>query len=662
MNNNKFFRYYFYIILFLGLLIGLSVSIRRYHYEFEKQSVEIAASLRELKQCATYAGISIDDFLLKLKEQSTLSKIVIEEDTLQDYIENGQMTLLKGSEIMNMYRVGHVNRTVLSRLYKNVQIKPDYFYLLIEKRKDFNHIRDFLEAEFGKKNVSQIQSYPYLEILDTKEDLLSIGLGISNDKKQLIEKYGFEPIIRLRNSSRLKDEIIKLKLMGFSDLPSRSLIFEGKEILGYPTQLNLLVEKLRDKQVSFGTIEFNNQLGINTLVHALPHNVFRVHSIDFDEMQAMSAKKALNRYVRAAKERGIDLLFIHPFIQKQSNLTVIDFNISFINDLIATLETNGYSTHLNQQFPQKAYVAATFFERMLLIFVALTSVLFILSFFRAFSLINIISFYMVSMGSIYIFELMGHSLIINKITALVMAIIFPTLAIITQFPQNKLNHNLMMRFVHGCMYLLRSLGICLLGAVLIIGILSDITFLTGIERFLGIKVSFIIPILLIGLFFYLRPNRIQSTFFVLKRLYYAPVRTAGLMSIFALVIFLMVLIIRSGNFFVFPRFLIEEQFRQSLESIFYVRPRTKEFLIGYPFLLIAFMYVDGKISRLWIWFFNIVGSIALISVINSFCHLHTPLQVSLYRSVLGLLLGIGFTCFYLFAYKSIARALKLRLN
>ena len=322
----------------------------------------------------------------------------------------------------------------------------------------------------------------------------------------------------------------------------------------------------------------------------------------------------------------------------------------------------GYSTHLNQQYPQKAYVAATFFERMLLIFVALTSILFILSFFRAFSLINIVSFYMVSMGSIYIFELMGHSLIINKITALVMAIIFPTLAIITQFPQNKLNHNLMMRFVHGCMYLLRSLGICLLGAVLIIGILSDITFLTGIERFLGIKVSFIIPILLIGLFFYLRPNRIQSTFFVLKRLYYAPVRTAGLMSIFALVIFLMVLIIRSGNFFVFPRFLLEEQFRQSLESIFYVRPRTKEFLIGYPFLLIAFMYVDGKISRLWIWFFNIVGSIALISVINSFCHLHTPLQVSLYRSVLGLLLGIGFTCFYLFAYKSIARALKLRLN
>ena len=162
------------------------------------------------------------------------------------------------------------------------------------------------------------------------------------------------------------------------------------------------------------------------------------------------------------------------------------------------------------------------------------------------------------------------------------------------------------------------------------------------------------------MFFYLRPNRIRSTFFVLKRLYYAPVRTAGLMSIFAVIIFLSILIIRSGNFFIFPRFALEEQFRQLLENVFYVRPRTKEFLIGYPFLLLAFMYVDEKISRVWIWFFNIMGSIALISVINSFCHLHTPLQVSLYRTVLGALLGVGVTFIYLFGYKTVSRVFKLK--
>ena len=660
MNNNKIFRYYFYIILFLGLLIGLSVTIRRYQYELEKQSVEIAASLRELKQAAVYAGMSLESVLEKLQKQSTLSKIVIEEDTLNDYVENGQMTLLKGSEIMNMYRVGHVNRTVLYRLYKNVQIKPDYFYLLVDRKKDFNNIRDYLEAEFGKKNVSQVQSYNILEVLDSKEDLLSIGLGISNDKKELIEKYGFEPIIRLKNSSRLQEDIIKLKLMGFSNLSSRLVIFEGEEVLGYPTQMNLLTDKLRDKQISFGIIEFFNQKGMNRLVHDLPHNTFRVHSVDFEEMQSMSVSKVLNRYVRAAKERNIDLLFIHPFIEKQSNTSVIDFNIAFINDLIATLETNGYSTHYSHQYPKKTYNPASVIERMVLIFVALTTLLFVLSFFHAFSIIKIGVFYILSMGFIYSLETMGYTLLINKMSALAIAIIFPVLAIISQFPQNRLNGNMLIRFLSGCMYIVRSLGICLLGAILITGLLSDVIFLTGIERFSGIKVSFIIPLILIGLFFYLRPNRIRSTFFVLKRLYYAPVRTAGLMSIFAVVVFLSILIIRSGNFFIFPRFALEEQFRQMLENFFYVRPRTKEFLIGYPFLLLAFMYVDEKISRVWIWFFNIMGSIALISVINSFCHLHTPLQVSLYRTVLGALLGVVVTFIYLFGYKTVSRVFKLK--
>ncbi len=159
----------------------------------------------------------------------------------------------------------------------------------------------------------------------------------------------------------------------------------------------------------------------------------------------------------------------------------------------------------------------------------------------------------------------------------------------------------------------------------------------------------------IGLFFYLRPERIKSTFFVLRRLYYAPVRTAGLVSVFAVLCFLILMIIRSGNFFVLPVSFIEISFRSVLEDLFLVRPRTKEFLIGYPFLLIAFMYVDAKISRMWIWFFNILGSIALISVVNSFCHLHTPLSVSIYRSVLGVVLGVLVTSFYILTYQLILK-------
>ena len=238
--------------------------------------------------------------------------------------------------------------------------------------------------------------------------------------------------------------------------------------------------------------------------------------------------------------------------------------------------------------------------------------------------------------------------------ALITAILFPALVIITQFPQNMVQGNFYERLFNGCFYLLKMVTLCILGSLMITGLLSDISFLKGIERFSGVKLSFILPLLLIGLFFYLRPQRIKSTFFVLKRLYYSPVRTAGLVSIFSLFFIFIVMIIRTGNLIILPRIPWELEFRQLLEQLFYVRPRTKEFLLGYPLLLISFLYIDVKISRLWIWFFNILGSIALISVVNSFCHFHSPLNISLYRTILGMILGIGITLIYLGFYKIIS--------
>ena len=113
-----------------------------------------------------------------------------------------------------------------------------------------------------------------------------------------------------------------------------------------------------------------------------------------------------------------------------------------------------------------------------------------------------------------------------------------------------------------------------------------------------------------------------------------------------MIFFITLLILRSGNYFSMPQFIFEKQFREFLETIFFVRPRTKEFLIGYPFLILAFLLVDKKISRLWIWFFNMIGTVALISIINSFCHVHTPIDISIYRTLLGTILGFIVTAVY----------------
>jgi hypothetical protein len=70
-----------------------------------------------------------------------------------------------------------------------------------------------------------------------------------------------------------------------------------------------------------------------------------------------------------------------------------------------------------------------------------------------------------------------------------------------------------------------------------------------------------------------------------------------------------------------------------------VRPRTKELLFGHPlvFLSLALMY---RGTRRGLWLGLTAGLVGQISLLNTFCHLHTPLLVSLVRAFHGLWIGL----------------------
>ena len=77
--------------------------------------------------------------------------------------------------------------------------------------------------------------------------------------------------------------------------------------------------------------------------------------------------------------------------------------------------------------------------------------------------------------------------------------------------------------------------------------------------------------------------------------------------------------------------------RQFLNDTMGVRPRSKEFLIGYPATILYLMYAN---KRPWLWVLTIPLVIGQISFVNTYAHIHTPLLISLQRSINGLILGI----------------------
>jgi hypothetical protein len=86
--------------------------------------------------------------------------------------------------------------------------------------------------------------------------------------------------------------------------------------------------------------------------------------------------------------------------------------------------------------------------------------------------------------------------------------------------------------------------------------------------------------------------------------------------------------------------------RAFLERVLFARPRTKEFLIGYPALwLLACLRNLRPVYRMVLW---LSATIGFVTLVNSFCHLHTPLLFILLRFVNALALSVPvFGVYYL---------------
>jgi hypothetical protein len=225
-------------------------------------------------------------------------------------------------------------------------------------------------------------------------------------------------------------------------------------------------------------------------------------------------------------------------------------------------------------------------------------------------------------------------LLLQKGLALLAGITFPSLAVISTFSRKNTGGSVIFEPIF---MIFNVVGETLVGVFLLIGLLADHRFMLGVETYAGVKLALILPILIVALYFILEQgegsffNRIKT--FLQSKITMALV-AAGMFALLALGIF----VARSGNF-VLPVPMFEKYFRNFLEAILFIRPRTKEFLVGYPLLaLSALLVLKGQ--RRWLWVLAAIGTIAPISLFNTFCHIHTPVLISFVRSINGLALGI----------------------
>ncbi|MGB6406902.1 MAG: DUF5693 family protein, partial [Planococcus donghaensis] len=242
-----------------------------------------------------------------------------------------------------------------------------------------------------------------------------------------------------------------------------------------------------------------------------------------------------------------------------------------------------------------------------------------------------------------LFYLIIQQSIILKAMALAVAITAPIWAVLlNKEPQKK-----------G--YIVKSyaqaIGIAAIGIWLIVVLLSGNQYILGIDLFRGVSLIYIVPIGFVAIYaiwgnikLLLKANVIYW--------HVAVIAVVGVVAVYYLS--------RTGNAGQAPE--IELQIRALLEQILYVRPRTKEFLIGFPFFVLA-LHVAKSYPKGY-YFLLIPGVIGFLSLVNTFTHLHIPLLISLLRSGYSILFGfiIGLVLIWLYekVWKKIVTNIRVR--
>ena len=205
----------------------------------------------------------------------------------------------------------------------------------------------------------------------------------------------------------------------------------------------------------------------------------------------------------------------------------------------------------------------------------------------------------------------------------------------------------------------------LCGALMATSALSQLSYMLEIDLYRGVKLMQLIPIGVFGLAYLLvyayeetgakrsvlehigqrgEPERGKRARAYWMELMNQPMKLGWMVAIILIVV-AGVFVLAGGVYYMYRTgnttnvSARELQFRNLLENLLIARPRTKEFLIGWPCTMLFIWALRRHMNFLPL-LLGLGMSIGLVSVVNTFLHIRTPFLLSLLRTGWGLLFGL----------------------
>lgn len=638
--------------IIFAVLIAMVIPSFMLRIKNEKDNKDVIFALNLNSNYLYLSDEEVDESIEENKAIGVNTALVGEE-SLNSFINNGLVTAIKYNVLCHKY--DDESELIIRELAGNKKIHNDS-YVIITKRDDWKaHLDKWVNAKYAKNDFVKLQTEANADVYVIYEglnDSWHMTLGFDEQKLEKARKNDLEIILSVQlgaySNTAYVDEIeriIEKYDVKYINLKKNSKDQETdvNAKKNYTAFCKLIEKKDLYLILTEEQTQLSNQkpFGYDKLVKSADGKVIRGYeTIDVDQMNkgATIYDKRYHQIVNSVTDRNIRVVVINQLVNgideigersKKTNLAT-KAAIEKLNEI--GYNTSSYDTVYNDYTVPRTFTSMAAMLMMILMGITILEWFFS----RRFPKLEILA----AVGAVLSipFTFVAPEGIVLLYPTLY-AVIAPCFAITLVMVYVRDMRDKMKPLV----FMLSSAAVTL--AVLLICATVQTALLAGLDYYLnslifrGIKISLIVPIayctVAYGMIF---GDSGEKLFTKIKKIMNADVKVYWMMMAAVLGAAAAIYLVRSGNVEKISG--IETFMRNAITEIMPERPRTKEFLIGWPCLMLFLYYVKNTNCTVLRWCFATGSSILFASVINSFCHVFTSAEVIYTRVFNGFVIGM----------------------
>ena len=603
-------------VLILCILITIPALLERIQVERENDMYEVTIPYFQIEEMISM-GLDEDMVLRKLKDAG-LHSVGFEPLSLRNLEAKNLIKSISKFEVLDA--IGMENSHLLPQttsLYLEILNRDNPLVRNIEEVFNFD-----LKAYGTEVQQIEFNDQLFYIIPSTTVRAMNKYIGFDFTPLNTLMAHGIEVLPRISNDFDF--DVSHPLVVQFSEIitmTNANKVLFLQDITGYPkapgepSYLPEVAALLSEHQLSVVEIENFGQKGFTNIGYLLNHDVIRLRSFTLGKGNETSIK-VLNEIIRAIDERNIRMVYLNTIargVEMYESQREAEVGLYGTIEFLNTLESSSAFT------PGSAMSFKELSQPFWLKLVVMAGVISLVTLFAQVIHPKLVIPALVGTGLVVALQIVtGHSALL-KIISLGAAVVTPIFAVLAIKPFQSLKGLLL--------ELVKAFSIALVGAWVVVGLLYGTEFLVKLNAFTGVKVLAGLPIIIAAAIFLRK--------YIMAILGEA-VKYWHLIILGLLAVIFWFYIGRTGNQGIVLPF--ELQLRQWLESNAGVRPRTTEFLVGYPLFILG-LYLT-MVGKKWGRALYLFGALAFSSMVGTFTHLHTPLLTSLQRSITGLVFGM----------------------